>query len=55
MKHIAVLASLLWWMPTFAQSEEAASSEEVEWQVTTLGSDGYGFRLVLQQRNSTNN
>jgi hypothetical protein len=51
MKHIVVLASLLWWVPTFAQSEEFASSSQDEWQVTTLGSNGYGFRLVLQSLN----
>jgi formylglycine-generating enzyme required for sulfatase activity len=38
-KHIVVLATLLCSVPAFAQSEEAVSSEQDEWQVTTVGKD----------------
>lgn len=39
MKYLFVLSSFLWWVPTFAQSEETASSAQDEWQVTTVGKD----------------
>ncbi len=39
MKYLFVLASLLFSVSAFAQSDESVSSEQDEWQVTTVGKD----------------